>query len=241
MKVLVISDNVALVTAFKQVASSNEFNFATFDYKYSSINKSPEALQAMGMREINVKKDYLSVIDNYELVFSAHCKQIFPAELVETTTCINIHPGLNPYNRGWYPQVFSIINGAPVGATVHLMDKEIDHGAIIAQKKVDVYQQDTSLDVYERVQDAEIQLIQEQLLQWLKGDYQSINLNDEGNYNGIEDFNALCKLDLEQSGTLKEHINLLRALSHGNFANAYFYNEQEEKVFINVQMRKDNS
>ena len=57
----------------------------------------------------------LDVLDDewmrhYKVGISAHCKQIFPAKLVENVRCYNIHPGYNPYNRGWFPQVFSIIN-----------------------------------------------------------------------------------------------------------------------------------
>jgi methionyl-tRNA formyltransferase len=75
--------------------------------------------------------------------------------------CINIHPGLNPYNRGWYPQVFAINNGLPHGATIHEMDDKIDHGDIIYQKSVDIKLSDTSKTLYERVLDTEIFLFKE--------------------------------------------------------------------------------
>src|SRR5690349_163732 len=66
-----------------------------------------------------------------DVVISLHSKQIFPPGLVSGARCVNVHPGLNPFNRGWTPHVFSLVNGLPAGATIHEIDAEIDHGAII--------------------------------------------------------------------------------------------------------------
>lgn len=116
------------------------------DFRYTSFGLNPQQMIEIGAEIINVKDEETKnkIISDYDLVFSLHCKQIFPKRLVENVCCINFHPGLNPYNRGWYPQAFSIINGLPDGSTIHLMDSEVDHGAIIAQKKVDIKVSDTS-------------------------------------------------------------------------------------------------
>ncbi|HET6279927.1 MAG TPA: formyltransferase family protein, partial [Polyangia bacterium] len=45
---------------------------------------------------------------------------------------VNLHPALLPYNRGQYPNVWSIIEGTPSGTTLHYIDEGIDTGAIIA-------------------------------------------------------------------------------------------------------------
>ncbi|MCE9864029.1 hypothetical protein, partial [Aeromonas caviae] len=59
---------------------------------------------------IDLKSDTIRLINEFDFGFSVHCKQIFPKQLVESIRCVNIHPGFNPHNRGWFPQVFSIIN-----------------------------------------------------------------------------------------------------------------------------------
>ena len=236
--VLVVSDNLVLVNAIQRTISEQNID-ASFDFRFSAINKNPQDLIALGMGSVNVKSESELLAQQFDLIISAHCKQIFPEELVTKVRCINIHPGLNPYNRGWYPQVFSIINGLPVGATVHVMDKEIDHGDIIVQQEVPVSECDTSLTVYERVQQCEVELIEKHLSQWVSGDYQSKELLGEGNYNGIKDFQNLCQLNLDQTGSLREHISLLRALSHGDFANAYFFDESGKKVFISVNLKTE--
>ena len=236
-KILVVSDNPDLVSFFqKECVNQGVSDSYNVDYHYSASNKEPAEMLRLGATPINVKNEGFIkfALKEYCIIFSLHCKQIFPRNLVESIMCINVHPGFNPYNRGWYPQVFSIINGMPVGATIHLMDKEVDHGKIIDQVKVNVRPYDTSLEVYERVIHAEKKLISDNLLKILGGRISTFKPDSEGNYNSIDDFNALCELNLENKATLREHIDLLRALSHGDFKNAYFFDEKGKKVFISV-------
>jgi len=240
-RVLIVSDNVDLVSYFKAIAKTIPNEIAQFDYCFSIINKSPDKLKAMGMSVADMKdqNNIRTIIANYDLVISAHCKQIFPKLLVNSVRCINIHPGLNPYNRGWFPQVFSIINKKPIGCTIHLMDEEIDHGDVIYQKEVGITAWDTSLDVYNRVVGAEKELIKAHLLDLINEAYICKQIECEGNYNGIKDFNKLTQLDLTSSGTLSEHIDLLRALTHGDFSNAYFIDERGNRIFAKLTLEKE--
>lgn len=237
--ILIVSDNFNLVKCIQETITGHEYHEFCFRFCYSPLNKEPHALIALGMKKINVKQEVEQILQNYQLVISAHCKQIFPPRLVNNVTCINIHPGLNPFNRGWYPQVFSIINDLPVGATIHLMDEEIDHGSIIISESVSVYSYDTSLDVYNRVLELEKRLIRENFYRLVRGDYQVHKITEEGNYNSIDDFKYLCKLELDHQGTLKEHLDLLRALTHGDFQNAYFLDKKGEKVYVKIVMEKE--
>jgi methionyl-tRNA formyltransferase len=232
--VLIVSDNVDLVSHFKIISKT---------ISSSIVNKSPDELRGLDMSVVDMKNvdDIKSIISKYDLVISAHCKQIFPEKLVNGVRCINIHPGFNPYNRGWYPQVFSIVNKKPIGCTIHIMDAEIDHGDVIYQKEIKVNSWDTSLDVYKRVIDAEKQLINKHLLDLVSENYECKKLEDDGNYNGIKDFNKLTSLDLSSNGTLREHIDLLRALTHGNFGNAFFVDDGGNKVFVRLFLESDNS
>lgn len=205
-------------------------------------NKSPGGMVELGAEPVDIKdsKSVLKSIELYDLIISLHCKQRFPDELVSSVECINIHPGFNPYNRGWYPQVFSIINKKQAGATIHLMDEEIDHGEIIDQMKVDVKKSDTSLDVYERVLRAEKKLIKKNLARLINGDFSTERPEVEGNYNSLDDFRSLCQLDLGNVATLSEHVDMLRALSHGKFKNAFFYDENGKKIFIRLSLEEES-
>ncbi|WP_057830215.1 dTDP-4-amino-4,6-dideoxyglucose formyltransferase [Colwellia sp. TT2012] len=240
-KVLIVSDNVDLVSCFMFITKAISANIAQFNYCYSVINKTPDALITMGMSVVDMKShnEVETIVAEYDLVISAHCKQIFPKELVKKVRCINIHPGLNPHNRGWFPQVFSIINKKPIGCSIHLMDEEIDHGDVIYQEEVSVNSWDTSMDVYNKVVSIEKKLIRKYLLDLVNEAYECQVIESEGNYNGIKDFNALAQLNLSSKGTLGEHIDLLRALTHGDFNNAYFVDDQGNKVFVKIKLNKE--
>ena len=239
---LVISDNQELCLFLKGELENKFENLIKVDFKYTSLNQNPKSMIDIGAEKINFKSedDTNTLVLEYDLVFSLHSKQIFPNFLVDNVCCINFHPGLNPYNRGWYPQVFSIINGLPIGATIHLMDSKIDHGDIIAQKEVDIEVSDTSLEVYRKIIEAEKKLIQENIFDIVQGTFNTMYPEHEGNLNGIKDYKALCELSLESTATFREHLNILRATTHGNFKNAYFFGDNGKKYFLRIVIQEDS-
>lgn len=233
-KILIISDNPRLTEFVKQDILPNIPNLQC-KFCYSSNNRKPFEMQKLGAKKLDIKDKGTEFSKKYDFIFSLHCKQIFPKEVVNATTCINVHPGLNPYNRGWYPQVFSIINKLPAGATIHIMNEEVDAGGIIAQKEVSINEFDCSYDVYERVQETEMSLLKEWFPKILKNEFTLYHPLTEGNYNSISDFNELCNLDLQHIGTFQEHLDLLKALSHKNFKNAYFLDKSGNKKFLKIE------
>ena len=64
---------------------------------------------------------------------------------------VNIHPSLLPRYRGPNPYSQVIIRGEKKsGVTLHLMDENLDTGAILLQKEVDVLSNDTGKELRER-------------------------------------------------------------------------------------------
>jgi methionyl-tRNA formyltransferase len=236
-KVLIISDNLDLAQFFLAQFNRQEVG-SIADAELRHSGKPPSALAQLGATqvELNDQDQLEDIIRDFDLVISAHCKKIFPAGLINGVRCVNFHPGFNPYNRGWYPQVFSIINGKPLGATVHEMTEDIDAGPVIAQREVKISSEDTSASAYAKVIAAEKELIGETLPDIIQGTYEAATPEITGNYNGIADYRQLCNLDLDGRGTLREHLNLFRALSHPPFWNAYFIDDEGKKVFVRVEM-----
>ncbi len=240
--ILIVSDNSTLclymLNVIRDIYPERQLRC---QFRYTSCNMHPESMLAIGAKSVNMMDDECidAIIRDYDLVLSLHCKQIFPERLVESVTCINFHPGFNPYNRGWYPQAFSIINGLPAGATIHVMDSRIDHGGIIAQTEVEVLSSDTSLDAYERVIDAEKCLIRNHLRSIIDGSFDVVPPSSDGNYNSIDDYRGMCELDLDDVATLRSHLNLLRATSHGSYRNAFFYDVSGAKVFVKVVLGRE--
>ncbi len=238
--ILVVSDNLTLINTFHFLVK--EMNSVKVSYACSKSNIAllENKLLKVKIEPIVLKEEYAKVIQKYDLVFSLHCKQLFPNELVQKVKCINVHPGLNPYNRGWFPQVFSILNGMKAGATIHEIDEQLDHGAIIAQKEIIIDKWDTSLTAYNKIQAAEIELLKENLPAILIGGYKSKLAEQEGNVNLKKDFSALCSIDLEKQVTLNEAIDYLRAMTHGEYKNAYLIDKKTgKKVFVSIDLKPE--
>lgn len=244
-KILILTDNEELLRRFRNLLKGNESiesNNVTFDFMYSYTNKAFvkkfNGLEWLAPLKVKEKVEWL--IEKYNLIISLHCKQLFPAELVNQVRCINVHPGLNPFNRGWYPQVFSILNSLPCGATIHEMDEHLDHGPIICQKEVKIEPWDTSLSAYNKIIDAEMELLTKYLPNIINNDYSPF-IKDGGDLNLKNDFDKLCHLDLNEIDTWQNHINRLRALTHGDYSNAYFIDGAGNKIYIKVEMIRDGN
>jgi folate-dependent phosphoribosylglycinamide formyltransferase PurN len=76
-----------------------------------------------------------------DVLVSFSAPQVFRAELlgVPRLGCVNLHCSLLPRYRGLLPSFWVLFHGEEVaGATVHLMDTEIDNGAILKQAEVEI-------------------------------------------------------------------------------------------------------
>ena len=240
MKILVITDNKVMYDFFSNLIKSNLYEDIVFDFRYSKKNNVFSKLFTdSNFIAVDLKNDCDNIVKEYDLVFSLHCKQLFPSELVNNVRCINVHPGLNPFNRGWFPQVFSIINKLPIGVTIHEMDEELDHGPIIVQKELEIEAWETSYNVYKRVQDLETELLKENLLKIINNDYKAVQPNSEGNVNLKKDFNELCEIDLDKKVSYREAIDFFRSMSFKGYKNAFFYDEEGNKIFVEIELEKE--
>ncbi len=241
-EVLVICDNRTLLGRIKKLLEDYEFNNVSHSkFQLScSWNNSELTEEYKGIQRlipVNLKNDFDRLASKYDLIVSLHCKQIFPDELLKKIRCINVHPGYNPYNRGWYPHIFSIINKKPCGVTIHEIYSKIDHGPVIIQKKIEVQPFDTSLSIYSRIIDTEIEILAQNLRNLIDGNYQTFNTKG-GNINNRKDFEELCEINLENRDTFQNHINHLRALSHKGYLNAYFMSDNGEKIWLELSLKR---
>ncbi len=242
-KVLIVSDNPQLASAFVALTNTSTYDEDYFEFR-CSVNSETAMSNAVGkpVKPVNIKLEHIEICQHFDLVISLHCKQLFPKEMVQNVRCVNVHPGLNPFNRGWFPQAFSILNGLPLGATIHEIDEQLDHGNIIAQEQVDVFAWDTSKTAYDRVLEAEIRLLQTHLRSISDNTYVSKPASEEGNVNLKKDYNALCQIDLAEQLTFSDAIDKLRALTHEPYQNAFFIDPKTgKKVFVSVKLTVDST
>lgn len=233
-RVLIITDNQILLNSFRDIVLNDSFNSWEFNYACSSLKFANNNLE---IQVVIIKEKNINFFREYSLIISLHCQQLFPEWLFTNINCINVHPGLNPYNRGWYPQIFSILNGLPIGATIHEIDAQLDHGNIIVQKEIKHSSWDNSYTLYQRIIAAEISLLKENLKSILDKSYDSKPVAKDGNLNLKIDFENLLKFDLNKIMTGQEFLNYTRAMTHNNFNNLYYIDPATNmKVYIKIKL-----
>ena len=82
--------------------------------------------------------------------------------------CLNLHPSLLPLYRGPTPIPAAIFAGDDVtGTSIMLIDKNIDSGPILAQRKVPIEPSDTTQSLTEKLAHISADLLMETLPGWL--------------------------------------------------------------------------
>ncbi len=156
----------------------------------------------------------LSILFDY--ILTKEFLSLFPHGVV------NLHPSLLPYNRGQYPNVWSIIEGTPSGVTLHYIDEGIDTGDIIAQKAVPVEPVDTGKTLYKKLEDASVAIFQEMWPLIKAGQAPRVaQMVGGGTYHRTRDVEKIDYIDLDKTYTARELINILRARTFPPYHGAY--------------------
>ena len=233
---LIITDNEFLfqniISILKKKEILDKFEFVTTSKKINIISK------------INLREEHFveALISKYTRVFSIHCQQIFPPKLVKAVKCYNLHPGYNPINRGWYPQVFAIINNRSVGATLHEIDLELDNGPIIERRLLEINLHEDSKTVYDKILNLELAIFENNIQKILGNDYETITPETEGYIYHKSDFNNLTHIDLNEKGTFLDFYNRLRALNFPGYKNAYITDpETGSKIHLSLNIVSDKA
>ncbi|HWM35345.1 MAG TPA: formyltransferase family protein [Pseudolysinimonas sp.] len=100
---------------------------------------------------------------------------------------VNLHPGVLPLNRGLDNLKWAILRGLPQGVTSHFIDTAIDRGRFIDQRVIDVYPDDSLLDINLRIQNTEMNLMTASLHAAAGREISSFETLGEGEYNTAMD------------------------------------------------------
>jgi methionyl-tRNA formyltransferase len=115
-------------------------------------------------------------IVNWPLFIVASYGKIIPNEIIEMPThkTLNIHPSLLPQYRGASPLPTAILEDTKkTGITIMQLDKEMDHGPIVAQKEINLTDYFKEWPVYEDFEEfmaiEGAKLLAEILPDWVSG------------------------------------------------------------------------
>ena len=175
----------------------------------------------------------ISVLFDY--IFKKEIIDLFPGGIV------NLHPAYLPYNRGQYPNVWSIIEETPSGVTLHYVDEGIDTGKIIARGKVVVEPIDTGMTLYKKLEQKSVELFKKTWPLIKTGNIQKIEQNlDNGTYHRTSDIKKIDEIHLDQHYKAKDIINILRARTFSPYKGAFF-KVNGKKVYMRLELEYEDS
>ena len=154
--------------------------------------------------------------------------------------CINVHPGMLPYNRGAYPNVWSIIEGTPSGVTVHYIDEGIDTGDVISQREVPAGPTDTGESLYRRLEIAAVSLFADTWPEIAAGNAPRTPQSGDGpgTEHRVRDVETLDEIDLDAEYKAGKLIDVLRARTFPPYSGAYFM-DNGEKIYMCLHLHRE--
>lgn len=150
------------------------------------------------------------------LVISYNYKHIVPATVINFMkgNIINLHISYLPWNRGAYPNLWSILDDTPKGVTIHQMEKGLDTGAILYQKELFFdLTKETLASSHRKLNEEIVRLFQEHWREIWEKTYLVRPQQGEGSYHALKDMRALLfkrNIDsLDWNMTAKEFKDLM--------------------------------
>lgn len=186
MKVVILGKGLMLSNLILGAIDAGAQIVGVFRYDYTSTNKFKLFLQdtfnqptelslikSLGLRQLKFRsansdkfRKFL-IKENIDLVIVGTWKEKLQKETfdIPSVGTINFHPSLLPKYRGPNPYMQTILHGEEFsGITMHLVDENYDTGAILAQKKIRIFPDDTSKELRERTVVASRKLLSEFIL-----------------------------------------------------------------------------
>lgn len=198
-----------------------------------SISVSKIKSQSISIEDVD--RESLNIaLQQYELnpIISIGFPYIVPENIViRHPIAINVHPTLLPKYRGPTTGAYILINNEPFsGSTVHLMDDEVDRGAIIHQSKVKLSPFDTLRSMQRKVYASEPSLVVSAINK-LESGFLPVD-QDESCATVYPRLRKPEDSEIDASKPLDELVNEIRACDSEDFPAYFFY--KNEKLCVKL-------
>ncbi|WP_114638194.1 formyltransferase [Polynucleobacter necessarius] len=123
-----------------------------------------------------------------DYIFSFYYRYMIPAQILACAriAALNMHGSLLPKYRGRAPVNWAILHGeSETGATLHVMEVKPDAGDIVGQAAVPIGPDETATDVFEKVTQAAVEVMEQALPSLIQGKIpRKANELEKGSYFG---------------------------------------------------------
>jgi methionyl-tRNA formyltransferase len=153
---------------------------------------------------------------------------------------INTHPSLLPHNRGKHYNFWALVEQAPFGVSLHMVDDGIDSGDVIAQRPISYGWEDNGETLYVKAGEAMVRLFQDtyQTIRKLDFPRQRQDLAT-GSFHKSNELDAASRIDLDRNYTARALLNLLRARTFAGHPSCWFSDKGETfEVRIEIKVKR---
>lgn len=194
-------------------------------------------LNIMQPEKVRKNEEFINEIKkiNPDVICVVAYGKILPKEILEIPRygCVNVHGSLLPRYRGAAPIQWAVLNGdKETGITTMYMDEGMDTGDMILKEKVEIGEDETTGELWDRLSKVGGNLLVRTLNEIEKGNAPRIKQGDEFSLAPMID-KKMAKIDWEKK-TAKEIKNLVRGLNP--IMGAYTFLEGKKIKFWKVDV-----
>lgn len=168
--------------------------------------------------------------EGFDIFIVASYGKIIPQNILDIPKCktLNVHPSLLPKLRGPSPIESAILKENETGVTIMRLDAEMDHGPIVAQKKMDMAWPPYADDLEKILGKIGGQMLGDLLLDWIFGKIPEQEQNDSlaTLCQKIQKNDALINLEDDSE------INLRKIRAYHVWPGAHFFLKDKTRIII---------
>lgn len=250
MRVICFANNLVGLEAVKHLRDAGAEIVALVVHETQKQKLGPEILAAAEVDEQNIifanRLNEAETIDqiaklNPDCGVSAFFAEIIRQPIIDLFPkgIVNLHTSFLPLNRGSWPNVWAIVDETEAGVTMHLVDKGIDTGPILAQESVEVCPTDNGSTLNRRLELALVELFRNNWTKFAAGELQPKTQDDSiATTHRIKDSARIDRIDLDANYRAGDLINIIRARTFPPHRGAWF-EVDGERYFLELKIEKE--
>jgi methionyl-tRNA formyltransferase len=179
-----------------------------------------------------------------DFLVSVHFPYLVPQVVlgIPRRGCLNLHPAYLPFNRGWHTASWAILEGTPIGATLHYMDAGIDTGPIVHQEELEVGPADTAASLYPRLFALEVEVFRRGWAAVLEGAVPAHQRREAGTAHDKDQLHQpeVQRIALDEPVPPRDLLRRLRALTTSRVEEAAYFEQAGRRFRLQLTVVEEH-